>query len=313
MTRFLADLGGSDGFRTALAISGLGVALVALIGLTIRSLRPVPLGGLPFIGAGAWVLSQQFRMPAAVVVGMAALVVAAMIGRGLWDRMIASIPGAYLIATMGDWSQEVPLIALTVAVAAVAALVADFDFGERDHTERHIVSGYRTVGTVMLAMTVCGLVITVPDTERALVLLGAAAPVALLGPPLRLASLGPTGAAAVGLVAWTAGLAWPARPGATIGTLAAFGLFLVEPLGRRLAARSGRRSSISLLTTGGLAGAVTVTAIHGTLVIGGSRFAGLLQGVVAPLVVALVILALATLVAAAPAPLATDQPKPPPA
>ncbi len=310
MTRFLADLGGSDGLRAALTIAGLGVALTALFATAIRSWRPVPLGAIPFAGAGAWVLSEQFRMPAPVVLGIAALMVAAVVGRSLWERLIAGIPGAYVITTMGDWGDGVPFLALTVAIATVAALVTDFDGYRGDHATTGDRRGLRTAGTVMLAMTVCGLVITVPDTERALVLLGAVAPVALLGPPLRLARLGPAGAAAVGLVAWVAGLAWSARPGATIGALAAFGLFLAEPLGRHLAARRGRRSSISLLVASGLPGEITVIAIHGTLVIAGSRFAGLLQGVAAPLGVAVAILAVATLVAAAPAPVTSDQADP---
>ncbi len=74
---------------------------------------------------------------------------------------------------------------------------------------------------------------TVPDTEHALVLLGAALPLALSSWPVPLARLGSGGAyAATGLLAWTAAIDGVARPASIVGGICSLGLLVAEPVGR---------------------------------------------------------------------------------
>jgi hypothetical protein len=78
----------------------------------------------------------------------------------------------------------------------------------------------------------------VPDTEQALVLLGASLPLALpglVGRPASLASLGSAGAyGAIGLLVWVVGVGGTGRHSAIVGGVACLGLFVVEPIAHAL-------------------------------------------------------------------------------
>ena len=77
--------------------------------------------------------------------------------------------------------------------AGVAVVLADFDVRWR----------HRGLGPVLLPVSLLGVYATVPDTEMALVALGAALPLSLLGWPVALASWGRAGAWAVaGSLVW---------------------------------------------------------------------------------------------------------------
>ena len=134
-------------------------------------------------------------------------------------------PGAWVIVMEGGIA-DIGWVRLLVWVGAVSggALVAAFD------------RRWRTTGVppLILAMSVAGLYGAVPETMLVSVVLGVALPLALLGLG-GLASLGSAGAcAAVGLLAWTAGMGGIARPGSIIAGLGCLGLFVVEPLARML-------------------------------------------------------------------------------
>jgi hypothetical protein len=106
-----------------------------------------------------------------------------------------------------------------------------------------------------LAVTAAGIWATVPDVEAALVLLGAALPMALLGWPLFLARRAPTrpppafgvaGSLAVaGVLVWAVASGGTGRPGSLVGGLACLGLLAVEPVARGLDPR--RRSPLDAL------------------------------------------------------------------
>jgi hypothetical protein len=130
----------------------------------------------------------------------------------------------------------------------------------------------RGLTPVLLAVTIAGVWSTVPDTEGALVALGAALPLALLGWPWPLASLGRAGAWAVaGSLGWVVATGGAGRPSAVVGGAACLALLAVEPLARRLDPE--RRSVLGCLP-GGRRGVVVATAAQLGLVYVAARVAG---------------------------------------
>jgi hypothetical protein len=112
-----------------------------------------------------------------------------------------------------------------VAVVGGGALVADFD----------LRWSVRPLGPAMMVVALAGVFVTVPETEEALPVLGAALSLALIGWPASLASLGAGGSlAATGLLAWTVGQGGTFRDTAIVGGLACLGMLVAEPLGRLL-------------------------------------------------------------------------------
>ena len=221
-----------------------GVALMALTAVagvlslwTLR--RPAPIAGLivpiAFVsGAKHWQ-----GLPSNVTHGLLLLALAGLAAGALgswwrplaWIGVVLAIPGASMLASntgLPDVSWVGPLVVVTTVVGGT--LVADFD-------RRHAKRGWPVV---MFAVSVVGVYFTVPDTERALVLLGASVPLVLLGWPFALASLGSVGAyPAVGALAWTAAFEGRGRHTAIIAGCACLGLFVAEPIARLLRGGSG--------------------------------------------------------------------------
>jgi len=153
----------------------------------------------------------------------------------------AAVAGFALTGPPGDLALAWP--ALLLVTVAVAAALASFD------------RRWRELGLLpaLLAVAAAGIWATVPDVEAALVLLGAAVPLALLGRPGPLAGRLP-GAAAFGVagsvavaavLVWTVASGGAARPGSVVGGLACLGLLAVEPVVRLLDPR--RRSPLDPL------------------------------------------------------------------
>jgi hypothetical protein len=287
MEKFLDDLISSDAFRLGLVYGGVAAAAGAFVALLWRKVPQPPIGGLLYTAVTAVVLRLEFGLPWRVVLGMLLLIGGVMLGTELWDRLLGAIPGAIVLVYLGAPSSDLQLV-LTAGVAVCAALVVDFD------------AEFRRTGMAMplLAGAAIGVLMTVPDTERAFALVGAALPLAFTGWPWRLVSLGPGGAAAVGLFGWVATEAGAAREGAAIGVLASLGLMLGEPVGRRLAKSSP--NALLRIASAGPFRSMIVIAIHGVLVFGGSRIAGLQTGVAAALALALVFVAIGAGLGAAP-------------
>jgi hypothetical protein len=160
---------------------------------------------------------------------------------------LAAAGGIGLAVTGGAPSAPVrPWPLLGMAVALAGALVASFD---RRWRERGLTPG-------LLAVTAAGIYACVPDVEGALVVLGVALPMALLGWPWPLVHARPAGAgnadadepvsapppslgvagsvATAALLVWTVATGGAGRPGSVIGGLACLGLLIVEPLARLL-------------------------------------------------------------------------------
>lgn len=288
MSTFLTDLGASEAFRTGLILGFVGIVIgIVAAGVRPRS-TPLPLGGVLFAAAATGSLWLAFPVPIGVPAGIALMVLGVLLGATVWDRSLGAVPGAIVLIVFGEMGRGA-VIPLAIGLIAIAAgLVVDFDATFRRSA----------VGLPLLAVSVVGVIITVPDTERAMALVGAGLPLAIIGWPLRFASLGAGGAAAVGLVGWVGALAWTGRPGAVIGAIASLGLMLAEPVGRRLA--GNRPTALANLAASGPVGAVLVIGAHGLLVLGASRIAGLRQGFWPALAIAVLILSIGAVLGAAP-------------
>ena len=210
-------------------------------------------------------------LPQSVVLGLAlvwlGVAVAGVTPAPLPIGMILALPGAWRLVAGQDLlgPSWVPwLIVLGTAVAGPLAAETDRDLGRTG------------LSPVMWLFVVGAVYATVPDTELALVLLGVAMPLALLGLPFRLARLGDGGAAAsIGLVLWMASQEGWARPGSLIGALGALGLFTTFPIGHRL--RRWFRFELHWSRTRRL---VVVVVAQFVLAMWASRVAGLAYGAV---------------------------------
>lgn len=274
----LADLLDNDGFRDGVMYAVGGVVVVALVALLIGGgPRRNPWAGLVFAGAAIAGLDQQSMLPDDLLTGLGVLAIGGLLGEilsraafsHLWGLIIsaaAMLPGATLVANSAEiedpgWVTP----ALLVVIVVGAALAADFD--RTTEVGQGWLSG---LPPVMLAATVGGVWATVPETQHAVVLVGAALPVALLGWPRPLASLGGTGAAlAVGTIAWVTAVDGVARPGAVVGGFACLGLFVLEPFLRRI------RVADVVVPDGGVRQFVVLLGAHLALVGLSSRVAGL--------------------------------------
>jgi hypothetical protein len=196
-----------------------------------------------------------------------------------------------------------PLPWIAVVAGVAGALLAGFDRRWRGHG----------LAPLLLAVSAVGVYATVPDVEWALVVVGAALPLTLLGWPGPLApgglrgprrrdgpaqpppSLGVAGSlAAAALLAWTVAAGGAGRPGSVVGGLACLGVLAVEPLARLLDPR--HRSALARPRV-----AWTALAAHLVLVAVAARVVGRTETVAAALPLAGLALAAALGVALAAA------------
>lgn len=236
VTRALGD----PALVTGLGFGVLALALGGTLGLAAHRAgrSPAPVAGLLLVMAASLAIAQELVLPQRLVVALALLAAAGGVAEATgWTSrrsnllgLVLSVPGAWLMAHQnglvpGFWTRS----ALAVVVVVGATLMADFDHRHRD----------RGMGPVLLAISAVGVYLTVPDTERALVFMATALPLAALGWPRIWACLGRAGAyAATGLLVWVASVDGRARPGAVVAAVACLGLFMVEPVARVLARHS---------------------------------------------------------------------------
>jgi hypothetical protein len=233
-------------------VAGIGFTLAAVIGITgagpFPGHRHVPaafVGGLVL----AFVLTAFARRVAGTGTGGALLLA------------VAAAPGAAVVAGsltgVAGWVRAV--VALTGALAGAGA--ADFDHAWRG----------RGLGPVLVLVTAGAVYSTVPDTEGARALVGAALPLAVLAWPTLQASLGASGAVtSMCVIAWVVGQDGAARPGAVIGGAGAVGLFVLEPITRRIRPTTRPRAVESPALE-----AIHLVGIQVVVAFGAARFAGL--------------------------------------
>jgi hypothetical protein len=179
-------------------------------------------------------------------------------------KLLAAMPGAVMLGFHAGLPSRRWIQIVVVLLTVVGGWgMADFD-------QRWADRGYVPV---LWAVTVVGVYYTVPDTTEALVLLGAALPIALVGWPRALASFGLAGSwAAAGLLAWTIGIEGHFRESAIVGGVACLGLLALEPLISLL--RRDRWTPLQLLSPSWW-GVIMLAAADLALVYVASRVAGL--------------------------------------
>lgn len=259
-----------------LVAAGLLIVLAAGRRLTTYDRpAPLPLAGLAIAGAilAALAMIDEGRTVSdKLLFGVTAAAVGGQLAR--WRRLPAVgtpllvLPGAYL-ATHATIPPDRPaiLVPVVVASAILAVLV-----GASDRIHR-----LSAAAPPLLAVSMFGMFVTVPETGLILPALVAGVPAALLGGPLRIARLGSAGAAAsLVLLAALVADAGQARPASIVGGLGCLGVLAVEPLVRaihpRLPPPPDDWRSPQLL---GLA------AIHVFVVVVAARIGGLRESVVA--------------------------------
>jgi hypothetical protein len=283
------EIARTDEFQVALVI---GAALAVGAFYTLADRRPrlvVPVGGLLIAGGFALGLAASSGLPANLVVGVGLLAVAGYVAhRGSVHWLAApalALPGALvLIVDLGP-SPPAWVAPVTVAAVVVACpLVADFE-------RRFSPAGWPMA---LYAVSVVGVYFTVPDTERAVVLLGVAIPLVFVAWPIVLAPLGPSGSyAAIGVLLWVAATESRGRGASLIGAVGCLGLLVAEPLARALG--RGRYTLLGALPRRTWS-FVTVGALQLGLVYIASRVAGLRTSVAEAVLIVGFELALATAV-----------------
>jgi hypothetical protein len=186
---------------------GLALVVAALVGLTVsRGPQPGLTVGLVALGIGGWLVGRSEGADPTQT-GPA----------GGWLLVVG---GAYLAATRGDVPSGMwfTLLAMSTIIASgwVMRLWAKVDAP--------------FLGALFL-ITAFGIWATVPDTDSARVLLGAAVPLALGTTQMVGGRLTSAGAFALaGLVVWIGATGGEARPASIIGAWASFGLIVILPI-----------------------------------------------------------------------------------
>jgi len=206
----------------------IGFGLIAGGAALVLRRGPLPIGGLLFAAAAAAGLGRSVGLPPGLIFGLIALAGAGVVVEFFRLSRLAAfalaVPGAWLLAYQAELV-EVGWIRALVGIAIAAGVILMSDF------ER--LSPKQSLGLPLLAITASGIYLTVPDTEQALAIMGAALLVAALGLIRPQVSLGVAGSyAATGLLVWTIAAGGFGRPASILGGLACFGLFWVEPLTR---------------------------------------------------------------------------------
>jgi hypothetical protein len=213
-------------------------AVLALLAITLRGVRrPLPLAGVAMAGAGllAVAIADTADTDDAGgglhVLGIAAAAAGAGIGRALRLPLVLRpalvVPGAAVTVGAMELADRSTVLWPTVIVASVlAVLVADAD-------ESLAASA---AGPPLLAVSIFGMYVTIPETGQILPVLVVAVPIALVGAPLSLARLGAAGSGAVMvLLAAVVAEGGQARAASIVGGLASTGVLALEPVARRLA------------------------------------------------------------------------------
>ncbi len=198
--------------------------------------RPAPIAAILMAGATFAALEQIEGTHVWLMVALVALVAGAALATvlglspGIWPLLLA--PGALVLAYRSGpegpaWVSHL----VFVAVLFGSALAVHFD--HRDRLD--------SLGPAVALMSIGGLFLCTPDTDQALVLLGASVLVGMTGWPLRLTRLGSIGAPAwVGLFMWIMATGGIARLSPMLAGVACLGVLALEPAAVALHSRMPR-------------------------------------------------------------------------
>jgi hypothetical protein len=224
-----------DAAREVGFVGVVAAAVLALVAMARRDVsHPLPLAGVAMAGAGLLAVAIADTEDAGgilQVLGIAAAGAGAGVGRSLRLPLVVRaaliVPGAAVTVEAMALADRSTVVWPTVVVASVlAVLVADAD-------ESLAASA---AGPPVLAVSIFGMYITIPETGQILPVLIVAVPIALVGAPLSLARLGAVGSGAVMvLLAAVVAEGGQARAASIVGGLASTGVLALEPVARRLA------------------------------------------------------------------------------
>jgi hypothetical protein len=221
-------------FRVAFLVAAVTTVVLAAASLVLRRVAPKQ-AVLPLAGAGGavavvagmrdapnWSDDLAVGMLLLAAGGLAVTLLVAFVDWPLLIGAAVAVPGAVVLATDADvtgfdWAKTLSI----VAIVAASALIADYDDYARP----------AGLAPVLLAATAIGVYYTVPDTEEAVVLVGATLPLVLLGFPFPFASLGRAGTfALVGAIVWVSCVDGRGRDTAIVGAIGCFGIMVLDPL-----------------------------------------------------------------------------------
>jgi hypothetical protein len=236
----LNDLFHARAFALGLAFGGIAFLLTSMIGVIRR--RRVPDAAALAFAIAAWLGVRGAWGPELASGGVALALVTLALGGACvvvvnrrWTfgtrfpavvSAVAITPGAvYLAAVTPLAGSTTSRAVLAVSVVVIGVAIRDFD----------AMRGPRGVPWLLFLISAVGVYLAVPDTELARVMLGVALPFVLLSVPKPLFPLGPAGSPALaGVFAWVVVVGGRGRPGSVVGGLAAIGVLVAEPLGRRV-------------------------------------------------------------------------------
>lgn len=279
-----------DRVSPGLLAGGVGVAIVVAIAVVARrraQRTPLPVAGLVLVATALVALDHVSGslVSRRLLIGLTLLAVGPVLASTLLPAArfraalvaLTAVPGALVVADAAALTNQASWIrpALVVTTVIGGALAADTDG----------VSAEAGLGPVLLAGAAVAMFTTLPDTEQAGAIAGAAVWIALLGFPVAWASLGPGVFCAVGLLGWEAAVGGVGRAGSVVGALACFGLLLVEPV-VRLAWR-GRARLPRHPVQGRTVAVIVVQAVTVVLL---ARVAGFRDSAASAAVIALVVL-----------------------
>jgi hypothetical protein len=266
------DLWNMQEFRAGLGFGAIAAAGLLFAGLAVSAhgrRRPLQLGGVVIAAGGLWTIADSRHVPAAVVLGVIGIGAVGGLTHvrwlSRWTCVALAVPFAWALAFHGEsvsalWAR----VFVMAVVAGSAILVAEFDDAWRREAP----------GLTLFAMTALGVYATVPDTELVAAVVGASLPLALLGWPAGLATLGRAGAAtSVALLVWASAVGGAGRPASIIPAAACLGLLVGVPLGRLLLPRA--RRVLRRLASGPVMFALV--ASHGVIVLVAARVTGQLS------------------------------------
>jgi ABC-type iron transport system FetAB permease component len=236
----LNDLFHARAFALGLAFGGVAFLLTSMLGI-VRRRRVPDAAGIAF-AAAAWLGVRGAWGPELANGKVALALFALAVGGGcvvliarhsqigsrfpLVVTAVAIAPGAvYLAAVTPLAGSSTSRAVLAIATIVIGVAMRDFD----------AMRGPVGAPWLLFAISAVGVYLAVPDTELARVMLGVALPFALLSVPKPMFPLGPAGSPALaGVFAWVVVVGGRGRPGSVVGGLATIGVFVAEPLGRRV-------------------------------------------------------------------------------
>jgi len=209
---------------------------VSTQGRRLLNIDRVPIVGLGVVAATAVLSLLRRPLPASVLLGVGLLVVLPVLAPSSPDqrwRVLASLPGAAVLAFVAPAGEGGLEVLTFVAIPVLGGLIARFDQAHRDPS----------LAALGVAAATGAAFLSLPDTQNIAAMTGVALVVAIgvwLIPRL---ALGSSVYAWIGLLLWIAMADGSARPASAIGTIGALALVIVEPI-----VRAALRRTHGLLT-----------------------------------------------------------------